>query len=235
MVSIIDKYVDSLTDIVFMKINNALSNQQNYDLIKKHFNDNIDNEKNTREHFKMFQEYYFKILDNKNEYLSSEFFFKFRQKYSIQGVDTDFLKHLELNKQEIINLIESNDLSNLYFRFFNCVKIKHGESTIEKNFGSFFTKLVHTFKSQEYSPLDIPIKNFFGLENESYFISLIVISKAFSKWSNENKERIGELRLLLIDSIKINLKEINNDNLELKISDMKILNLIFWSIAQSSK
>lgn len=226
MTTIIEPYLDKLTKSVYDQISAYLEEEEDKKLIDDHFSKRILNPKNKKQ-FANFQEYYFKTLITPAD-LSFE---KLRQIYSLQGVDKESLKKLENNKEKIIKLIESGNLSDLYFNHFANVEIKRKNTSKEKNLGSFFTKIVHTFKPDDYTPLDIPLRKYFKLEGESYFVAFIVVSNAFARWAseNENKERMANLRSLLIESIKDNLKELNS---EPHITDMKIQNLIFWSVAQ---
>jgi hypothetical protein len=173
-----------------------------------------------------FQEYYFTILENK-KYLLKEpnFFREFKVKYSIQVIDKEYLDDLENHKSEIYNRIINNQLSELYFERFYKAKIKTKNGYTLKNLGSFFSKLVHTYSPNEYCALDNPIKNYFGLKYESFYTSFIVISSAYKNWVLENEDLIKTLRY------KFEQKDINGYFEHDKISDMKLLDLIFWSKA----
>ncbi len=146
----------------------------------------------------------------------TEFFRKFKQQYSLQGVDGKYLDDLENKKQRILELIEIDDIATLYFEFFAKAKIKHGNQKKEKNLGSFFAKLIHTFVPEKYSALDNPIKEYLGLAKESFYISLFVINEAYREWITENPEIIGVIRA-----------EAGNYSKE-KMTDLKLLDLIFW-------
>ena len=145
--------------------------------------------------------------------------------YSLQGVDNNNLDDLERHKKEILENIRSEKLAQLYFERFNKVKIKHGKGFKEKDLGSFFAKLVHTFRPNEYCALDNPIKNYFGLKKESFFISFFIISFVYKHWATDNNKLLKTIRkeLQLADK-----KDILQHN---KLTDMKLLDLIFWSKA----
>ena len=175
-----------------------------------------------------FQKYYFKILENE-KYLFNEpaFFREFKVKYSIQVIDKEYLDELENHKSEIYNRIINNQLSELYFERFYKAKIKTKIGDKFKNLGSFFSKLVHTYSPNEYCALDNPIKNYFGLKNESFYISFIVISSAYKHWVLENENLIKTIRH------KFEQKDLNGYFQHDKISDMKLLDLIFWCKANN--
>lgn len=169
-----------------------------------------------------FHNYYFETISNKELFLSDpNFFGKFKQQYSLQGVDRGYLKLLDDNKIKILQLIECDEISTLYFNFFAEAKIKHGKEFKPRNLGSFFAKLVHTFAPDKYCALDNPIKDYFGLGKESFYIAVIVISEAYKEWSTEYPATM--------DKIKRVLKSYTKENSSKSImTDLKILDLIFW-------
>ncbi len=233
MVITIEPYLSRLTELVCIKINSYFKDKEGKEeeMIKKHFIDRIDDSKNKKQ-FANFQKYYFETLEDKKNFYSTNFLKKFIHQYRIQGIDGGTIKRLDNNKEkkdEILKLIESNQLSDLYFNHFANVEINRKDKIKEKNLGSFFTKIVHTFKPDDYTPLDIPLRKYFDLEDESYLVSFIVVSNAYKKWANEidNNERLKSLRKELKDADKNNLIQHS------RVTDMKLLNLIFWSVADN--
>lgn len=177
-----------------------------------------------------FQNYYFSTLTNEDYFLSSPTFFReFKKMYSLQGIDNGYLDRLESDKSNILLQLQTNKLSNLYLAYFAKANIKHGEKTINKNLGSFFAKLVHTFKPVDYCALDNPIKNYFGLQQESFFVAFSIISSAYKLWTTSNKN--------LVVDMKQQFKNIDWNNLiqHDKITDLKLLDLIYWSKANLQK
>jgi hypothetical protein len=216
-------YIDKLVEIIYKKINKYFSeNKDDHKLIQEHFTFLIDDPFDKRKHFKHFQEYYFQTLENQDKL----FFKEFRKHYSLLGVDMKYINKLEKSKSEILKLIQEGKLSKLYYDFF---------ATDDKHFGSFFTKIIHTFNPKNYCPIDNQIKNYFKLERESYFVTLLVVSEAFKIWSSKNRQRMDSLKTILINYIKDNMKDIKSKNLNNKITDMKLLNIIIWSVANSSQ
>jgi len=176
-----------------------------------------------------FQEYYFKTLNNEDIFLNNIFFKQFKSKYSLQGIDNNYLDKLENAKPEILNLIRKNSLTKLYIDYFSKAKIKHGTSEIEKDFGSFFAKLVHHFSPNEYCALDNPIKQYFGLSKESFVISFFIISEQYKNWAENNQESLLKIRQRF--EAKDEMRVINHKLL----TDLKLLDLIFWSKANRKK
>ena len=175
-----------------------------------------------------FQQFYFKSINNSNYYFNSnDFFRKFKQNYSLLGITNQYLDFLEENKNEILNLINKNELSKLYSKYFSKAEIKQKNGIVKKRLGSFFVKLVHTFQPNKYCALDNPIKDYFGLENESFFVAFIIISESYNKWIKGNKS--------LIKNIRKNIKEIDSNEIFKfeKLTDLKILDLIFWRKANA--
>ncbi len=221
---IINSYINQLTDTVLLKINNDLKGQTANTLFKKHFTERIVNEKNNRNQFDNFQIYYFKTLGK-----IDEIDFKvFKQRYSLQGVDSNYLKGLNNDRKDIQSIIDADKLSELYFKYFVSVGITTKNGIKKKTLGSFFTKLVHTLKPEEYTPVDIPMKNYFGFENDSYMIAMIVISKAFKIWCNDNREIVEDFKGQICKYVN---KYYSIDIGKEKVTDMKVMNTIFWSIA----
>lgn len=116
--------------------------------------------------------YYVETISNRANYLGSErFFARFKNKYALQGIDNDYLDRLEREKLSIMSLVEQGDILKLYFDYFANAQIKHHDKLVSKNLGSFFTKFVHTFKPADYCALDNPIKDYFQLKNEGFYLA----------------------------------------------------------------
>lgn len=172
---------------------------------------------------KNFQEYYFTTINNTQNYLSdNRFFHNFKSKYALQGINNSYLDSLEENKQTILRLLDDNKLIELYFEYFAKAKLTRRDKTVLVDLGSFFAKLVHTFKPNEYCALDNPIKNYFGLEKESFYIAFMIISLEYKAWINENPKTIKSIReqIQQTDTKGIIKQE--------KLTDMKIMDLLFW-------
>jgi hypothetical protein len=214
-------YIEDLTELAFMQITKYMEGKTDTFLIHEHFAKRIE-----KKQFSNFQAYYFRTINKRNLFHATENFFReFKSNYSLQGVDDYFLKHLETNKEKIINLIDEGKLSEVYFTYFFKVKI----GSVQKDFGSFFTKLIHHFIPHSYCQVDIPMRIYFKLTHESYFVAFIVISGAFKKWAKKNSIRIERMKKLLAAIVKKNQWECEH------ITDMKILNIIFWSDANPIK
>ncbi len=212
-------YANILSDSVFRKISDAISSDTGchwaIEKIKFHFN----NPRSSK-----FQEYYFSILSDSQNFLADENFFgKFKQQYGLQGITNEYLSMLEISKSAILKLIEGGRLAELYYNYFSRALVRRGDSYKEINLGSFFTKLVHNFLPGDYCALDNPIKDGFGLKNEGFFLSFIVISDAYKNYSVSNQKGITEIRNQIFEMDKKNLFKKD------KLTDIKLLDLIFWS------
>lgn len=171
---------------------------------------------------KPFQQYYIQTIANRDNYLSSTDFFRvFKQKYSLQGIDNNFLDMLEKEKEIILKHIDNSDIPTLYFGFFASAPIQHGSKTVNKDLGSFFAKLVHTFCPDKYCALDNPIKNYFGLNKESFYVAFIIVSQAYEEWARENPILMQKIR---------NEFEKNSvaKTYSAKMTNLKLLDMIFW-------
>lgn len=225
---IISSYINQLTDCVLSKIDKDLKGETANALFKKHFTERIVNEKNNRSQFNNFQVYYFETLGE----IDKIDFKDFKQRYSLQGVNSGYLEWLNNHKKEIGKFIETDNLSELYFKYFVSAKIKTKSGTKKKTLGSFFTKLVHTLKPEDYTPVDIPMKNYFGFEKDSYYIAMIVISKAFKDWCNKNRTLVEDFKEQMCKYVNKNYKIAIGKEL---VTDMKVMNTIYWSIANPVK
>jgi len=218
----VKKYINILKQTVYDQISADINDKTidsvvENDLVKSHLDDKVS---------AGFQDYYFLTLDNEKLYFSSKDFFRqFKKRYSLQGIDNKYLDKLEGLKKEILKNIRADKLAHLYFDTFNKAVIKHGKDFKEKDLGSFFAKLVHTFRPDEYCALDNPIKNYFGLKKESFFISFFIISVEYKQWATDNKNLLNIIREKFKQADKKGV--LQHD----KLTDLKLLDLIFWSKA----
>lgn len=214
------KYISTLKQTVYDRISADINKMTidevvKTDLVKSHLDDKVS---------AGFQDYYFLTLDNEKLYNhSTDFFRQFKKRYSLQGIDNNYLDKLEGLKKEILKNIRADNLAQLYFDTFNKAIIKHGKDFKEKDLGSFFAKLVHTFRPDEYCALDNPIKNYFGLKKESFFISFFIISVEYKHWATDNKKLLSIIREKFKQADKKGV--LQHD----KLTDLKLLDLIFWS------
>lgn len=213
----ISPYLISLSHRVKTNIAEVLSAEAEVDAAKAafafHFNDPASLK---------FQKYYIATVDNPESYLASPDFFKtFKKQYALQGIDNAYLTALEGKKRMLLRLVEAHALSRLYLEHFASAAIYQKGALVKKNLGSFFAKFVHTFKSGDYCALDNPIKNYFGLSRESFFVSLLVISHAYKKWASENPDALRLIRAEL-------LTHRSAKPFAAKMTALKLLDLIFW-------
>jgi len=212
-------YLDSLRKFILKKIKIVINDQTIDDLVDHDLSFHLDQEESSSK----FQKYYFKVTNNSDNFLHDPEFFKhFKYQYSLQGVDNNLLMRLESNKQEILDYLNSNRSFDVYDKFFSKVETKHGSKNLKKDFGSFFAKLAHTIKPDIYCALDNPIKNYFDLEKESFIVAFYLISQAYMDFSTDHKYCITEL--------KKSFKKRDQKNIMThdKLTDLKILDLIFW-------
>ncbi len=93
----------------------------------------------------------------------------------------------------------------------------------------FFAKLVHNFKPNDYCALDNPIKNYFGLKRERFYLAFMIISSEYKAWIINNH--------ILLKSIRDQIAQIDSGNIIIqeKLTDMKIMDLLFWRIAKNEE
>jgi len=220
MVKHLDAYIDKLINSVYKKISEDLSEASIY----IEASDIMIHTKEPK--LIAFHKYYLQIKSNKNAFTSSNIFFRdFKRHYALQGISNYYLdKKLEKHKAEILKLIEEDRLFDLYFTFFKKAEIqKENSPPIIKSLGSFFTKLVHTFNPSNYCALDNPIKEYFGLKTEGFYISFLIISYAYKNWITANSNLVKLLRQYIVEN------DVNNFLQSSELTDFKILDLIFWT------
>jgi hypothetical protein len=221
----ISSYIEKLERKVYEKISNEIIISSLDAIVNENLHFHIQDAKSAS-----FQKFYFETINNENFYFeNSDFFRQFKYQYALQGIDSSFLLKLEDNKSRILELIRKDDLATLYFEYFFKTKLKHRNKFIEKDLGSFFAKLVHTFNPERYCALDNPVKNYFGLVKESFFVSFHIISRAYYTWGKNNKE--------IFEKIKTMLSQIDKESLikQDKLTDLKLLDLIYWTKANIKK
>jgi len=219
--SLIADYFNQLENFVYKKISVEINNKTINQIISGCLKFHIDDKKSAD-----FQKYYFLTVENEEEFFNRpDFFRKFKKQYSLQGINNSFLDSLETKKKEIMRYINKDKLINLYFDKFYQIKIKQKSGIVTKDLNSFFAKLVHTFRPADYCALDNPIKKYFGLNNESFIISFFIISRVYKTWAIDNKKSI--------EIIRKGFREIDRDGImnHEKITDLKLLDLIFWKKA----
>ena len=217
MLEHITPYLEHATDSVKLRISNVLDAKSVEDVAKKSFAFHFRDGTSTK-----FQDYYIATINNRKYFLESEnFFAKFKKMYSLQGIDNAYLFRLEREKKNLLDKLDKNDLVSIYLDYFAHALIKHGTKSVKKNLASFFAKFIHTFRPNEYCALDNPIKNYFGLSNESFYLSFLIISTAYKSWINENTHIIAQVR----EQLKLN--RVGNDYSN-QMTDLKLLDLIFW-------
>jgi len=214
-------YINYLKESVYRQIHEEIQLSTIDEVLNKYLIKNIVNPKSRK-----FQIYYFETINNEELYFKSNNFFKlFKLQYSLQGIDNEFLDRLETKKIDILNLIRQNDIEKLYFDNFRTAVLKRKDKLQSADLTSFFAKLVHTFNPHIYCALDNPIKNHFKLNKESFYLSFLIISSQYKKWCDENQS--------IIQVIKQELKNLDSENIINfeKLTDLKLLDLIFWSKA----
>ena len=214
-------YINYLKESVQKQIANEIDNSKIDSIVALYLNRYFQKSKSRN-----FQLYYFKTLNNSDSFHGEQNFFReFKRQYSLQGIDNEFLDKLESEKVEILNCIRQNDLAKLYLEKFRYAKLKHRGNIRITDLSSFFAKIVHTFNPENYCALDNPIKNYFKLDKESFYLSFLVISSEYKNWAiqNQNTIKLLKSKIETLDTDKV--IDLN------KLTDLKLLDLIFWSKA----
>ncbi len=117
----------------------------------------------------------------------------------------------------------------MYFSKFRNAQLKRKDKSISSEQGSFFSKLVHTFNPNNYCALDNPVKDFFGLKKENFFQSFLATSHAYKNWSVANQPILLKIRK------EFKYIDVGQTIPHHKITDLKLLDMIFWSKADIFK
>lgn len=217
-------YLEISKQNVKRKISEILTDQKVEEIANAAFDFHFK-DRNSR----VFQAYYCEIVSNREAFLSDpKFFHKFKQKYSLQGIDSKHLARLEQEKKKILQLIDDDNLPKLYYEFFADVYLQHAENVVRRTLASFFAKFTHTFSPDKYCALDNPIKDYLGLRREGFYIAFVVISQAYKEWASENPRLMKQIRMEL-ENNKIG-KSFSD-----KMTDLKLLDLIFWYQANKAQ
>lgn len=215
----IAQYLSILSRRVEKKIEDLLNDKSVEYISNVSFQSRLKNPK-----FKAFQRFYFSDTVE----FEDDFFNTFRTRYALQGVDSRYLKMLNEHKSTIKELLINDDVVELYFTYFHQQEMSYGRSFRKKNLGSFYTKLCHTFNKEKYTPMDNPMRHHFGLNNESFPISMIVVSNGFKGWCNSNRKLTEQLKLHIADEIST---ELQIPIAASGITDMKLMDMIYWSVS----
>lgn len=179
-------YTEALTEKVIERIGVDLPQINIAELISRRNSADKSGRK-----FNAYLQFYYELMQDANDhFINDEFFSSFIHHYSLRGIDKKTIGALNSSKKEIKELIDNDELVKLYFMYFHEVNTA-GKT---KSLGSFFTKLVHTFKPEEITQIDIGLKKHFKLEHESYFISMIVVSAAFLRFSEGEPDTLLKLQ-----------------------------------------
>ena len=79
-----------------------------------------------------------------------------------------------------------------------------------------------------YCALDNPIKGYFGLSRESFYVAFVIVISAHRQWISENPYMMEQIRMELD----------NNQDGRLfseTMTDLKLLDLIFWYQANEAQ
>ncbi len=221
-----EKYIETCAAAVCQQIDDHLRNKNVDEIIDISF---VQRSGNIG--FQTFQRFYF----DKSAVSRKDYFNVFRSRYSLQGVDGAYLEMLNTNKEEIFKRIHDGDIHGVYRQFFYKQEVAHGVGkTRHKSFGSFFTKLCHTVEPELYTPMDNPMRDHFGLQDESFPIAMLIVSDAFAKWCGKNKFKVKAIKDGLAEAINSDLRVgINIESIQL--TNMKVMDMIYWSVANTPK
>ena len=156
-----------------------------------------------------FIDYYNKTVLNQEKIDFGEF----KSQWGIQGMKKTVYSFFDKNfdrrlKKEITN---EKDIQKFFEDY--CCK--------ERKEYTFCTKLFHTVLPREFPPVDNAIREKFGLQEEEFMKSVLVIKKAYELFINHNQKKIEPIRIVLSQSKFDYLKPE-------RLSDLRILDMYYW-------
>jgi hypothetical protein len=80
--------------------------------------------------------------------------------------------------------------------------------------------------------MDNPMRTHFGLQDESFPMTMLIISSAFKKWCDDNPDKTKEIKQELALAMS-NDKRIGVSVSASQITDMKLMDMIYWAVANS--
>ena len=114
MTTEISLYLDILTQQVKDKISTYVTDETINNTVSTALEFHLTTKASTD-----FQDYYLRTVSNTQYFLSVDNFFRvFKKQYALQAIDNSYLDRLEKEKRVIIQLIDNNQLTKLYFDYF---------------------------------------------------------------------------------------------------------------------
>jgi len=218
-----EKYIETCAAAVCQQIDDHLRNKNVDEIIDISFV-----QRSGTVGFQTFQRFYF----DKSAVSRKDYFNVFRSRYSLQGVDSAYLEKLNANKEEIFKRISDGDIHGVYRQFFYKQRITHGKGSRDKSLGSFFTKLCHTVEPELYTPMDNPMRDHFGLQDESFPIAMLIVSNAFAAWCGKNEFKVKAIKEGL--AVAFNSDARMGIKIEpTQLTNMKVMDMIYWSVANT--
>lgn len=215
-------YADALSQQVGERISSVLTAKSAGREARQVFRYHANSDRSMR-----FQSYYFTTVNDREAFrVATDFFKAFKARYALQGVDSRYLGRLEAEKARILERIDRGDLAGVYRDYFARARIRQSNGVVTKNLGSFFTKLVHTFRPADYCALDNPVKEYFGLRSEGFFVAFTVTSAAYRNWATKHTSEMAEIRQAFLSTPALG-------TLGPGVTDLKLLDLIFWRKANA--
>lgn len=218
MNSLLNSYLKVRRIELLSKINDIVNTETLDEIADNIFRDQFLNERGLiRGHT-----YYLEITRQKTKIIRQHnFMHTFKKRYGLQYIDRACLDNFEANKKYILNNIVKRPFK-IYNDFFASVRVIQNGQETRKKLTSFFTKLAHTISPDQFSALDNPIRAYFGIKNESFFVSYALLNETYTVWIRKNKRLMKQLRS------KIESHDVN-DTLKLDtLEDLKLLDMIFW-------
>jgi len=172
--------------------------------IEKFF-DNFKNDKRTLS----FINYYNRTVLDKERIKFSEFSYQWAL-----HLPKEFYSRFDENYDFLIGEIKSKkNIKEFHNKF--CIDARG------KRMGSFCSKLFHSILPSEFTPLDTPIRRYFGLQKEEFIEAVMMVKEGYSLFSKEKPELINSVRELLSKD-KFSYMRVK------EVSDMRLLDMYYW-------
>jgi hypothetical protein len=141
-------------------------------------------------------------------------FASFKHQWAIQGMTREVYSSFDENFYELKKEIEEQkDIYSFFEKY--CCRVRRE--------GAFCAKLFHTILPSQFPPVDNPIRKRFGLQNETFIDSVMIIKEGYELFILANPGVIRLIRNVLSSHSEFSFLRVN------ELSDIRLLDLFYWA------
>ena len=200
-------------------LDNILNTESEANLISRQIEEDFKklNEQELEDFFDRFQkengnlnfiEYYNRTVLDKEKIDFGEF----KSRWGIQGMTKEFYTFFDENYDKLrVEIINEKNMREFFEKYCNKERKEY----------TFCTKLFHTVLPAEFPPIDNAIRKKFGLHNEGFITSALIIKRGYETFSERNQQLIVKVKNVLSKE-KFAYFRVN------ELSDIRILDMYYW-------